>query len=662
MGHTLTLVRRVIVCLAAGGGLVSVACEAAERPNILWLVAEDTSAGSIGCYGDSLARTPTIDSLAARGIVFDRCFTNPVCAPSRFTLITGMHAASCGPAHNMRAQGKIPADLIGFPALLRDAGYYTTNNSKTDYNAPIDVGRAWNASGKAAHYRDRPDADQPFFAVFNHEATHESCLFPEQDANPPRPPTDPATVRIPSYQPDTPEMRADWARHADRIATLDLQIRRQLDDLATDGLAEDTIVFFFGDNGGVTPRSKRFLQASGTRVPLIVHVPLKWRHLAPAEAGTRLSDPVGFVDFAATVLAFAGLHQPDRMPDRMHGQPFAGPAPQTKAYAFCSRDRMDERYDMSRAVADRRWLYIRHFRPDIPFVQPLAYQFRGRGYRSWARAARDGRLTPATAQFWGRKPTEELYDLDADPDTITNLVADPAHQAEVVRLRTALRDQMIGIRDNGLLPEGSSQEGYEQCRDQAAFSVAFPVKQVLDLALLASAGDAAHLPTFVTALDDPCEAVRWWAAQGCTIIAARPAGPPLPADVELILQRRLGDDSPAVRVAVAEALATSGRSAPALACLEQILQENQQWPTLQALNVLDRQGDRARPLLPLFKEMLGRAMPADPVKGNLKGTPAGKLAGNAAADQAKRYVRDLLAHTIAVLEGTEHPLVYPEFR
>ena len=200
---------------------------------------------------------------------------------------------------------------------------------------------------------------------------------------------------------------------------------------------------------------------------------------------------------------------------------------------------------------------------------------------------------------------------------------------------------MIGIRDNGLLPEGSSHEGYDRCRDQAAFSVAFPVKRVLALALLASAGDAAHFPTFVTALDDPCEAVRWWAAQGCTIIAARPAAPPLPADVELSLRRRLGDDSPAVRVAVAEALATSGRSAPALACLEQILQENQQWPTLQALNLLDRQGDRARPLLPLFKEMLGRAMPADP---------------------AKRYVRDLLAHTIAVLEGTEQPLVYPEFR
>jgi hypothetical protein len=192
--------------------------------------------------------------------------------------------------------------------------------------------------------------------------------------------------------------------------------------------------------------------------------------------------------------------------------------------------------------------------------------------------------------------------------------------------------------------------------------VDFPVERLLDLALLASAGDTAHLPTFVAALDDPCEAVRWWAAQGCTIIAARPATPPLPADVELSLRRRLGDDSPAVRVAVAEALATSGRSDPALACLELILRENQRWPTLQALNVLDRQGDRARPLLPLFKEMLGKDVSADPARGNSTGTPAGKLAGNAAVDQAKRYVRDLLAHMIAVLAGTEHPLVYPEFR
>ncbi len=641
MRSVLRMSSRAVWCLLAVCGLTSGACHAGDRPNILWLVAEDTSASNLPCYGSTLARTPNLDALAARSIVFDRCFTNPVCAPSRFTLITGMHAASCGPAHHMRAQGRIPADLTGFPALLRSAGYYTTNNAKTDYNSPIDVKQIWNASGKAAHYRNRPEPHQPFFAVFNHEVTHESCLFPEDDPNLPVPPTDPATVRIPPYQPDTPEMRADWARQTDRIAWLDRQIQEKLDELDATGLANDTIVFFFGDNGGVTPRSKRFLQASGTQVPLLVHFPPKWRHLAPTDPGARLTDPVGFVDFSATVLAIAGVPPPPRM----QGQPFAGPAPQTNEYVSCTRDRMDERYDMSRSVMDRRWLYIRHFRPDIPYVQPLDYQFRGRGYQSWARAAGDGSLTPATAQFWGRKPAEELYDLESDPDTMTNLAAEPAHREEVVRLRAALRRHTIEIHDNGLLPEGSPHEGYDQSRDP----VAFPVEQVFDLAVLASEGDAGSLPAFVDALDDPSEPVRWWAAQGCTIVAAGRDAGGLPRATEAALERTLGDKSAAVRVAAAEALVAAGRGEPAFKVFEEVLRQGDRWPVLQAVNALDRLGERSRPSLPVLRDTLATA-------------ERNAIPENAPGGRADRYGRDLLAHLIAVLEGTEQPLAYPTSR
>jgi len=612
-----------------------------SRPNILWLVAEDTSAASLHCYGNTLTRTPVLDALAARSIVFDRCFTNPVCAPSRFTLITGIHAASCGPAHHMRAQGKIPADLTGFPALLRAAGYHTTNNAKTDYNAPIDVKAAWDASGKAAHYRDRPDPNQPFFAVFNHEVTHESCLFPLADPELPLPPTDPATVRIPPYQPDTAEMRADWARHADRIAWLDRQIGRRLEELAAAGVADDTIVFFFGDNGGVTPRSKRFLQASGTHVPLIMHVPPRWRHLAPADAGSRHADPVGFVDFAATVLAFAGLPPPPRT----QGRPFAGPAASTSPYAFCSRDRMDERHDMSRSIADRRWLYIRHFRPDIPFVRPLAYQFRARGYQSWAEAARDGRLTSATARYWGRKPAEELYDLGADPDNVTNLAADPVHRDELVRLRGALRRQMIEIHDNGLLPEGSPHEGFVQSQDP----VAFPVERVFDLAVLAAKGDAGNLPTFVAALGDPSEPVRWWAAQGCTMVLATAGGDGLADAAAAALGRRLADDSPAVRVAAAEALLVAGRRETAGEVLAEVLRTGDGWLKLQALNAFDRLGERARPSLPALEAAFAAA----------NRTASADTAPGRGHD---RYVHDLLASLIGVLEGKDRSLVYPDLR
>ena len=169
---------------------------APERPNILWLVSEDNEP-LFGGYGDPLARTPTLDKLACEGVLYERCFAQPVCAPSRFILITGRCAVSHGPAQHMRAQGKSPSWLQGFPARLREAGYYTSNNAKTDYNSPISIKEAWNESSRNAHWRQRPDLEQPFFSVFNHEVTHESGLFPLQDRSLAFTPTDPAKVRIP---------------------------------------------------------------------------------------------------------------------------------------------------------------------------------------------------------------------------------------------------------------------------------------------------------------------------------------------------------------------------------------------------------------------------------------------------------------------------------
>ena len=277
----------LLLFLAPGHGTAAAPArsDVGERPNILWLVSEDNGP-FLGCYGDPLAHTPTLDRLASKGVLFERCFAQPVCAPSRFTLITGMYSVTCGPAEHMRAKGKIPSWLKGFPAYLRQAGYYTANNSKTDYNAPIPMKEAWDASNQNAHWRNRPDAKQPFFSVFNHAVTHESCLFPEEENKLDFPPMDPAKVRIPPYQPDTPEMRADWARYYNHLTLMDEQIADKLKEFEKDGLAENTIVFYYSDNGGVLPRSKRFLQRSGTHVPLIIYFPPKWQHLAPAAPGT----------------------------------------------------------------------------------------------------------------------------------------------------------------------------------------------------------------------------------------------------------------------------------------------------------------------------------------------------------------------------------------
>jgi arylsulfatase A-like enzyme len=623
---------------------------AADRPNILWLVSED-NATLLGCYGDPLARTPMLDKLAREGVLFERCFAQPVCAPSRFTLITGTFAASSGPAQHMRAQGKMPPWLKAFPALLREAGYYTVNNAKTDYNAPIDLRQTWNQSNPNAHYRNRPDAKQPFFSVFNHEITHESCLFPEKDIPLDFEPTDPARVRVPPYQPDTPEIRADWARYYDHLALMDAQIAAKLKDLDQSGLADDTIVFYYADNGGVLPRSKSFLQRSGTHVPLIVYFPPKWRRLAPAPPGSRLTQPVSFVDFAPTVLSLAGVNIPDFLP----GRPFAGSRVATNQFVFCTRDRMDERYDMARSVMDSRWLYIRNFRPDLPYVQPFDYRFKARGYRSWASVAREGKLTPATAQFWGEKPAEELYDLANDPDNVKNLAAAPAQQATLARLRKALKAHTLEIVDNGFLPEGSAAEGYEASRRPGAF----PVERVYALAVLASTRDVANVSGFIAALDDPNEAIRWWAAQGCAILREKAPS------AETALRRRLGDSSGAVQVAAAEALARMGRADLALAALEgQLTRTDNPAFALQAANVLDRLGELARPALPAMKRMLARKPNVGAVSQAAK--PNGSLSSEweqrLAVEERSRMedsIRRITDHAVRVLEGRTPALVYP---
>ncbi|MCX4986553.1 sulfatase [Streptomyces sp. NBC_00572] len=317
-----------------------------DRPNILWLVAEDHYP-FIGAYGDEVARTPTLDRLAREGIRYEHSYSAaPVCAPSRFALLTGVSPRSAGPAEHMRAIGRTPDFLRGFPEYLRQAGYYTTNNSKTDYNAVVDMAATWDESSATAHYRDRP-AGAPFFAAFNDMTTHESSLFLAGDGR-----TDPADVRVPAYLPDAPEIRREFAHHYDAMEAMDGHVADRLAELEAAGLADDTIVFFCSDNGGVLPRSKRYCYDEGMRTALIVRVPPKWAHLAPRPAGFVEESAVTSVDYGPTVLALAGVD----VPDHVQGRPFLGVRrPKEAPYAFGGRDRMDSRYDMVRTVRDRRY-------------------------------------------------------------------------------------------------------------------------------------------------------------------------------------------------------------------------------------------------------------------------------------------------------------------
>ena len=275
--------------LAAAG--VTTAAAQTVRPNILWISCEDSSPERLGCYGSPVARTPNLDRLASGGVRYDRAFsTSGVCAPTRSALITGMYATTLG-SHHMRSTVRLPPHVKCFSEYLREAGYYCTNNIKTDYNFATPAA-AWDEVSDTAHWRKRP-ARRPFFSVFNFTHPHEfqPRLAPKDyAARTQRLRTtdrqDPARQQIPPYYPDTPKVRAEWARTLELMTAADYEAGDLLEQLREDGLTENTIVFFWADHGNGLPRAKRWLYDSGCRVPMIVSIPAGLREPGQAAPGT----------------------------------------------------------------------------------------------------------------------------------------------------------------------------------------------------------------------------------------------------------------------------------------------------------------------------------------------------------------------------------------
>lgn len=579
------------------------AAQAADvsRPNILWISCEDISP-NLGCFGDEYAVTPNLDRLAAQGVRFTRVFAPiGVCAPARSSLITGMYACSLGTQH-MRCTGRIPAFVKCFPQYLREAGYYCTNNSKTDYNFRFSK-ESWDESSNKAHWRNRAK-DQPFFSVFNFTTTHESQirLGAKQHAQRTADFTaaerhDPAKAPVPPYHPDTPEVRADWAHYADNITYMDRQAGDLLRQLDEDGLADNTLVFFFSDHGAGMPRSKRWLYESSTRVPFILRLPKGMKLPGLGEPGTTDDRLVSFVDLAPTMLSLLGVD----VPGHMQGQVFLGPhASEPRQYVYGFRDRMDERYDLIRSVRDARYRYIRNYQPQLPWFhsQYISYCYEMPTMRVWQRLADEGKLNGAPAVFMAlTRPTEELYDTQADPWEVHNLADAPEHQETLRRLRTAHRDWMREILDLGLLPEADlrtrfgNQPPYSAVREHPAL---YPFDRIADAADLAGRRDPSCLGDLKQRLTDTDPAVRYWGATGLGMLgeSAAKAAPQLEA--------ALSDSKPAVRVAAADALLRIGRDEPALPVLIDAMKDQNEWIRLQAINVLDRIGPRARSACPVI--------------------------------------------------------------
>lgn len=428
---------------------------AGGQPNILWITCEDMSP-DLGCFGDAYARSPNLDALAARGVRYTNVFSIAgVCAPSRSAIITGMYPCSIG-THHMRCKGVPPAYVKCFTEYLRAAGYYCTNNVKTDYNFDAPV-TAWDECSNKAHWRKRAPG-QPFFAVFNITTTHESQIrcTDEQFARHmarvrPEDRHDPLKAVLPPYYPDTPIVRNDWARYHDLITAMDLQAADLLGELEKDGLADETIVFFYSDHGRGLPRAKRWLYDSGLHVPLIIRWP------DGRGAGTSCDDLVSFVDLGPTVLSLAGV----RPPEHMQGKAFLGEhkAESPRDHIFAARDRMDETYDIIRAVRDKQYKYLRNFKPGRPYAQYIDYMEQMPTMKEMRRLNKAGELAgPQKVFFLPEKPEEELYDTAADPHEVSNLAARPDQAARLERMREVLDEWMKATGDLALVPEAELNE------------------------------------------------------------------------------------------------------------------------------------------------------------------------------------------------------------
>ena len=562
-----------IVALWLFAGIAVLADEA--RPNFLFIIAEDMSP-NLGCYGDPDAVTPNLDALAARSVRYTRAFSaTGVCATSRSSMITGMHPSSIGTQH-MRSKIVLPDTVRPFPALLREAGYFCTNRGKEDYN--FDSGAdVWDAKQwKAADWTKRAEG-QPFFAIFGFPDTHESRLWKgsktklvDQTKLTDAQRHDPDKVTVPGWLPaEDDAVKKEWSRYQDLVALMDDQyIGPLLKRLETTGVADDTIVFFLSDHGAPFPRAKQWITEAGTRVPLLIHFPEKWRHLAPAAAGETSDRLVSLMDLGPSVLSLAGVD----LPGDVDGRAFLGAAGvEPRTNLVFTRDRMDERCDFIRVVRDGRYRYTRNFLPQVPAFPWLTYMEKLESSKAFRRLQAPGN-TGRFADFLGaRKPAEELYDIEADPDEFTNLANDPAHRETLERLRGELADWMLETRDSGFLPEQqlmAAETSAGSIREFCADENLYPLRKLVADELT---------------LDDPNAAVRFHAA--------------LRSTDEVALAKRLEEEGDSdVRVALAWSLGD-------VEVLSEVIESDQPWSRVLALNALDYLGEAARPAVPLLQQL-----------------------------------------------------------
>jgi N-sulfoglucosamine sulfohydrolase len=592
----------------AAGKLSCYAKGQTKRPNILWLVFEDTSPYLLPAYGNKTIKTPNIDWLAQNGVTFLNAYSNgPQCSPARSTLISGCHATTYGNDIH-RENHIIPGSQYFWPILMRDAGYFTVSIGKTtDYNITEEcrqkyVDQAWDVWTKwwqphesYTTYNDPSRNGKPFLAQFNNGTTHQGLTttvtlegrLPCQ--------IDPNEVDLPPYVPDLPQCRADYTLHLDGIRRVDRWAGLFIDDLRKRGLLEETIIFFFADNGsGSLPRSKEFPYRTGLQVPLIIYAPEKFKHLLPAGRGQNSERLVCFADFGPTALSIAGVKPPDYMLGKAFMGDYAAPA---QKYLHCFRTNSAHHFDPSRVVYDGRFSYIRYYTPYKPHALRQDYDWLMPSYQAWDRQFAAGKCKPEHRQFFMPKPKEMLFDLEKDPFELNNLADDPKYSKKLQELRRANSKFVRDSKDLGFITRDVRTQLTNQGHSLYtwAHQPDYPLEMLLTAAEDASSANPGKLPELVRYMEHERPEIRFWGASGCAYLASLGKLAKIPAQ----LRKLINDESEAVAATAAEALVYAGDSETGLKALVEQANKGR----LAALSSLDELRELARPVLPQIRQL-----------------------------------------------------------
>lgn len=495
----------------------------AQRPNVVWITIEDTSPDFIGCYGNKQVKTPAIDALAAEGVRLTNAFsTNTVCSPSRHTIITGVRTAQDG-CGNHRSTFKVPSYVKGFASYLKAAGYFTSNNQKTDYNldnAKAFIAQNWTMQGGKADFTKRENKSQPFFSVFNFNESHQSRtvgnskdwyennilsqLAPDEIIQPDK-------LDVPPFYQNDAENRKNIARLYNALQVTDKKVGGIVKMIKDAGEWDNTIVFFFSDHGQGMPRFKTNSSRLGSQVPFIIRVPEKHKHLLNHKPGTTYSDLVTFEDLAPTMISLLTQQQ---KPGYMKGRIFMGPQQEKADNVFwCSRDNTDEVIDMGRTVIKGDFVYTRIYYPHLPVLQQQAYYNRSDMLVEMRSDFKSGALDSLQASIFMPRSAEYLFNRKTDRWETINLAADKKYAATLADMRNLLKQKQLQYADMGFLPETVLAQINTRAILLEWKKKNYNVAKYRDVAEMVGRGNA-YLSQQMNLLKDKDSVLRYWAVIG----------------------------------------------------------------------------------------------------------------------------------------------------